>query len=192
MGLSVCVCICVCVSMQYPGTCAQLINELIAHLAATSQPALQPAQAAAAALLGGHAAAAADPGAAGKTVRVDTSAPTLKGSQSDYQAALLSAMSASGGSSGGKPPAPAAAVLAATGALALSSSAGAVLDGGAARQASNGAGGAASAANGAGGPAFLPPRQIPQLGALGEFLLGKWQLEEARSRSLLARAGALS
>ena len=41
----------------------------------------------------------------------------------------------------------------------------------------------------ASGPTAHQQRTLPHLGALGEFLLGKWQEEDAHEQALLAMAG---
>lgn len=40
-------------------------------------------------------------------------------------------------------------------------------------------------------PLRPPARVVPELGSLGEFLLGRWQEEEAHERVLLARGSAM-
>jgi hypothetical protein len=160
------------------------LSEVLAQLAGGTQPALQPARASAAALLAVLQQPLVPPpqphpsGSAG---------PSLGGAplSSSLSSAGHLATSAAGRSAPGAITKTSLRGLPHGGGSANSSVAGGTRPGSAADE----AGGLRGSASGSGG---LPARQVPALSPLGEFLLGRWQVEDARERVLLARTGVLS
>ncbi|KAJ9512054.1 hypothetical protein QJQ45_004596 [Haematococcus lacustris] len=159
--------------VQLPGLSAHLLHYALVHLTASTDPALAPPRAAACALL---ASSPASMSAAGHGHRNLTHSQPSAMEQPDPDS-LSSQQQAPPDAS-----ATACKVQAGWAASHPTSNGGA------------GSWGYAQQGQGQGqasGQGFLPQRSVPHLGALGEFLLGRWQQEVAHEHALLARSQPL-